>query len=622
MNFYIKQVKLWFNRDFEPQIYSFKPDKVNVITGDSSTGKSSILRIIDYCLLSDNSMIVENVINENIRYYGLSFHLDTKDYIIVRNAPGIETNENDVFFYAGNTFPDRIVFNMYRADALLKLNELFHYNALTYILDRKQKRTNFRHMLLFNYLTEDIIGTLNNYFDKRFFDDLSYEKNADMLFKQAIGMDEIGEVAQKNKLEKAEKLLNSNINRIKKNQKELDEYNKQLRSISDKARQNGIVLDNSYDVLRQTKSLKERIEQLTGQMENDRTAIDSAIRKDEEMMETIKNKLIPFDSVIKSRSRYKDKLSKMEDSLKPLDFMKEHFSEMLLWDESKRLYDSLSQTMKDIKLEKDNYINLPDLPDKFMNEYYQLKERYLTIKNHRDRLIANKNEVISVPKLKAIWTFYYDLIRLKRPNDELPTEADITNLEDIIKSEKLRYEEKIASNSRAINVLNMFIYNYYQAAHGISDTYNSCIPKFNPEHQTLELFKPNSKMPIKNIGSKSNYMFLHLCFFLGMHEMIVEAGNELPSFLFIDQPSIPYYERKKNNEKETFLPTDDSEKLKSAFLLINMFMDKIQLKNNHFQIILVEHADSSYWANLNHFETRYEFNDGIGLIPKSIHGGV
>ena len=52
MSFYIKKVQLWFKRNVSPVSYEFKPNRVNVITGDSSTGKSSILRIIDYCLLS------------------------------------------------------------------------------------------------------------------------------------------------------------------------------------------------------------------------------------------------------------------------------------------------------------------------------------------------------------------------------------------------------------------------------------------------------------------------------------------------------------------------------------------------------------------------------------------
>ena len=35
MNFYIRQIKLWFKKDVEPKTYKFEPNKINVITGNS-----------------------------------------------------------------------------------------------------------------------------------------------------------------------------------------------------------------------------------------------------------------------------------------------------------------------------------------------------------------------------------------------------------------------------------------------------------------------------------------------------------------------------------------------------------------------------------------------------------
>jgi predicted ATP-binding protein involved in virulence len=47
MKFYIQKIVLWLNNGKRRDI-EFLPNKVNVITGDSSTGKTEILDIIDY----------------------------------------------------------------------------------------------------------------------------------------------------------------------------------------------------------------------------------------------------------------------------------------------------------------------------------------------------------------------------------------------------------------------------------------------------------------------------------------------------------------------------------------------------------------------------------------------
>ena len=73
MKFYIKSLILWFNNGAESRKLIFEPNKVNVITGGSGTGKSSILSIIDYCLLSTDAKIIDEVINENVAWYGLDF---------------------------------------------------------------------------------------------------------------------------------------------------------------------------------------------------------------------------------------------------------------------------------------------------------------------------------------------------------------------------------------------------------------------------------------------------------------------------------------------------------------------------------------------------------------------
>lgn len=167
MNFYIRQIKLWFKQNVEPKVYEFVPNKINVITGDSSTGKSSILRIIDYCLLSERSTIVEDVINQNVKWYGLAFTLNSVDYVVARKNPQNETVEQQMYFSEGKDFPVELQANINRGELLLKFNELFHTPKATFRIDKKKTEVNlnFRHFLIFSYLTEDIIATMNTYFD-------------------------------------------------------------------------------------------------------------------------------------------------------------------------------------------------------------------------------------------------------------------------------------------------------------------------------------------------------------------------------------------------------------------------------------------------------------------------
>ena len=61
--------------------------------------------------------------------------------------------------------------------------------------------------------------------------------------------------------------------------------------------------------------------------------------------------------------------------------------------------------------------------------------------------------------------------------------------------------------------------------------------------------------------------------------------RHIGQFLFIDQPSIPYYAGSEN------VKTTDKKKLLDAFAGINRFMKYVtEEKKEQFQIILVEHA--------------------------------
>jgi predicted nucleic acid-binding Zn-ribbon protein len=66
---------------------SFKPDQLNIITGDSKTGKSAIIHIVDYCLGSGECHVPEGVIRRKVAWYGALFESSGRQLFVARQNP-------------------------------------------------------------------------------------------------------------------------------------------------------------------------------------------------------------------------------------------------------------------------------------------------------------------------------------------------------------------------------------------------------------------------------------------------------------------------------------------------------------------------------------------------------
>ena len=214
-----------------------------------------------------------------------------------------------------------------------------------------------------------------------------------------------------------------------------------------------------------------------------------------------------------------------------------------------------------------------------------------------------------------------DFENLKCPEFTGLSDADYINLQSSMAKIQDEVSRYISNKQNVQESLDNAINKYYGSQHGISDSYNSCLPHFNIEERMLMLKGGDSKFYKRNVGSKSNYMFMHLCFFLGLHDYFLQHENAfVPNFLFIDQPSIPYYADMDKLRED--IRNDDEDKLKAAFYLINTFMEgNIGYRRCNFQIILIEHADDKYWKKYPYFKTKYRFtkDKDSGLIPDYLH---
>lgn len=66
---------------------NFKSNGLNIITGLSSTGKSSIINIIEYCLGKADCLIAEGVITSKVSWVSVIYTIGEQDVLIAKKLP-------------------------------------------------------------------------------------------------------------------------------------------------------------------------------------------------------------------------------------------------------------------------------------------------------------------------------------------------------------------------------------------------------------------------------------------------------------------------------------------------------------------------------------------------------
>lgn len=618
MRFILHEIKLWFGEDKTRSLY-FLPDKVNVVTGDATTGKTSLWNIIDYCLLSDK-VHVANPINEKVKWFGISCTINGTDMTIVRRSPQKNVVSSDVCYNKGLHFPQTVFPNIKVSQLKAILDEEFGItDNLRFPFGGQYGKASFslsyRYFLLFVALTESIIGTPQTYFDTTFFGKEEFDKALSTIFDLVIGVDDIENRTVNEQITRIDK----EITQIQKKQQKKDkedilyknsiwalfercvllgfiEQDNTVNTIDDVISNLRQIIDN-YSIIPKNNSLQEGLEKLTKQQTQIRAQINAINRYQREYNTYVKN------------------LNKIADSVKPIEFLKNKLSDQLLFSSTTQPFiNSIEESLLEIKASLTATNRPPLNADKSIDELKaELKEV--------ERKIAeigkiNKDYQTTASKLIAIGEIKNELFKLTQ-RKEIPP-IDIAKLNELI-DEKRQLEQKPKDVEKIKfvmkNVLDEEIQKIYDQINTMP-SYQNHKTFFDSSDMILKLQPIGELFPIDNVGSKSNYMFMHVCFYLGLHSHMLRVGqNHVPQFLFIDQPSIPYY-----SGNDGSIGNNDKEKLMNVFSLINGFIAEKIKQNLSFQILMVEHAPKSYWEDngLNMFYTVDEFINGKGLIPQEL----
>lgn len=87
------------NKTVSPRIIQLDEKKVNVITGYSKRGKSSIIEIIDYCLGNSEPNIPIGKIRNLVDKFALKLNINGTDVFLARDSPGKTAQSSDNMYY-------------------------------------------------------------------------------------------------------------------------------------------------------------------------------------------------------------------------------------------------------------------------------------------------------------------------------------------------------------------------------------------------------------------------------------------------------------------------------------------------------------------------------------------
>jgi len=608
MKFHFKKIILWLNNGKKREI-TFEPNKVNVITGDSNTGKSAILQIIDYCLFASRSKISESMINENVIWYGINILINDKNYTICRKSLNKGKVSTDYYFSSSGEIPDLPEINNDGNTIKLLLETEFgiDHNVTMPFGGKALKsgsRISLRYFLLFTTISEDIITNSTVYFDKQ--TESRYREALLRIFDFAVGIDSLDNILEKEKkveLKSRIKTLEQKINKI---QNKTTDFQEELNEISKNAKEFGLI-ESDTKAENIVSSLKIIIEnpELLESSSNQYSELQREEYSHNRIIRNLKNLKSDY-------STYKITLKNVEDSILPISFLHNKkdeviktsiFEELIL-----SLEDDLLLLRADIKDRTPIDTNISDLIYEHEKQLIRIREQLSTVPQKVASFNNEKEKYIFIGEIKEKLKLYTG----QSQSDDSEMQLSLNKL--INELESLDVRDVTKNKEMFIKLLEEIIQEYICFSGNALENYAKYLPFFDYEKKQLLLRKPKTAY-IENVGSSSNHMFLHVFLFLGIHEVIHrENSSFVPSYLIIDQPSRPYWGDGKNRKEN--IEHGDEAKIRKVFELLNDFVNRItnELKKD-CQLIVFEHVPPSTWEGLEYIHLVEEFTNGNALVP-------
>jgi hypothetical protein len=653
MNFNIKSIILW-PKDESKSIREimFEKGKVNIITGGSEKGKSSIISIIDYCLGSSECKIPSRSIRDKTGWFGILISLNNNEEILlVRKEPGMARISGEMYMKSGVNLeiPNKIISNCNFTDVKHRLNDLA---KLPYLDIEKgeynsgfQSRPSFRDMVSFIFQPQYIVANQSSLYYKS--DSSKHREKIKNIFPYVLKAVDNEYLELKEELRNKERELNIFEKELDKRIKISDKWLGGIRSTYTLAKEYGLLNQSPYpsdewkpkDYIPYFRIILKSMEnQTTPFIPEGATSITTKriiqLQEDEIefafKLQNLRGRQELIKKIEASNRGYRDTLLDQFQRMDSVSWFNQKISQNTIcpFCESEtsnakiyitKLVDVNNEILQKGYTTNDHHTVLNDELEKLNKEILFHEKKINNIREELKNLQSLNNS--DNKKIQTINNIYKFVGQLEAELKNYDVQLDNSDLIIKIKSNKERIKfinEKIKQdlvNNKIRNAktkITTSIKHYAQIFNAANSTETI---ELNIKDLTLNFISKSGRFEaLYEIGSGSNYMAYHLSTLLGLHEFFLKQNTHpVPNFIIFDQPSQAYFP---DTDIEFSEKNEDIARVKKIF---EAFESAINRTSGNLQIIVLEHVGKFAWDTFEniHLVKRWrEDEEDNALIPR------
>lgn len=633
----IQKIILYSHRG-EKRILPFELGKVNIITGESKSGKSALIEIINYCLASSGCDIPEGIIRDTVSYFAIQIIFnDTETAFIARENPnikGIQASTTVCLLRNIGEIPPNLedINSNLNVDALkdfltrkIGISENIHVpDSLT----REPLKANFKHSRFYCYQPQYLVADPYQLF---------YNQNKEFVPQSIkdtlpyfLGAVNENSLAIESEITQLKKNLNRLVRENRESEKIKSEGTSQAYSLIDEAKEIGI-LEQSVNPQNQREAY---------------TFLEYVSNWEFQPL-TVKAENSALKELIDKRSEFKIELGKISDNKKAAtDYLKSSFGysseakqqEIRL--ESINLYNnsnhdkslcplcenpltnsiptieninlSLANIKEDLKFTKAESPRIQSYIDSVETQYHSVETELkrieksisaLYVENEKARTIRDLN--LRRGKIIGRVSLFLESVAV-----EQETENNNSKIENL-KSRIIELEKTVDSdNEREIllSILNKINLQMSKWVEDLDVEYENNPIRFDINKLTMFIDSDTKPIALPQIGSGANWVAYHLLIVFALHKHFIQNNRPVPSFIIIDQPTQVYYPPEKNNNVVE-VSADEIAVNKMFDFMFNV----VESLTPKLQVIITDHA---YLKNERFEQSVTEvWRDGLKLIP-------